>query len=83
MTGLIARKVVQFFKQLDRPAQNLETLSPRERQILEALGEGAAYKEIAETIGLSIHTVRMHIRGIYKKLHVHSRGQAIAKYMRT
>jgi DNA-binding NarL/FixJ family response regulator len=82
MTGLIARKVVQFFKELDRPSPNLETLSPRERQILDALGEGAAYKEIADNLELSIHTVRMHIRGIYKKLHVHSRGQAIAKYMR-
>jgi len=82
MTGAIARKVVQFFKQLGQPARELEALSPREREILERLGEGAAYKEIADTLVLSIDTVRMHIRGIYRKLHVHSRGEAVAKYLR-
>lgn len=82
MTGLIARKVVHFFKQLGQTTQELETLSPREREILERLGEGAAYKEIAEALSLSIDTVRMHIRGIYRKLHVHSRGEAVAKYLR-
>lgn len=82
MTGLIARKVVQFFKQLGQTSQDLEALSPREREILDALGQGAAYKEIAENFGLSIHTIRMHIRGIYRKLHVHSRGEAVAKYLR-
>ena len=82
MSGLIARKVVQFFKQLAQALPELEKLSPREREILELLSEGAAYKEIAGTLGLSIHTIRMHIRGIYRKLHVHSRGEVVAKYMR-
>lgn len=82
MTGLIARKVVQFFKQLGQVPPEVETLSPREREILERLSEGAAYKEIADALGLSIDTVRMHIRGIYRKLHVHSRGEAVAKYLR-
>ena len=48
MTGLIARKVVQYFKRLRRNTSELGTLSPREREILERFGEGAAYKEIAE-----------------------------------
>lgn len=81
MTGLIARKVVQYFKQRSSPSE-LETLSAREREILERLGEGAAYKEIADALRLSIDTVRMHIRGIYRKLHVHSRGEAVAKFLR-
>jgi DNA-binding NarL/FixJ family response regulator len=80
MTGLIARKVVQFFKQLPSIPAGLEGLSPREREILEYLSEGAAYKEIANNVGLSIHTIRMHIRGIYRKLHVHSRGEVVAKF---
>jgi DNA-binding NarL/FixJ family response regulator len=82
MTGLIARKVVQFFGRLGNAVPELEKLSPREREILELLSEGASYKEIAGNLALSIHTIRMHIRGIYRKLHVHSRGEVVAKYMR-
>ena len=82
MTGLIARKVVQFFGRLGNAVPELEKLSPREREILDLLSEGASYKEIAGRLGLSIHTIRMHIRGIYRKLHVHSRGEVVAKYMR-
>ena len=83
MTGLIARKVVQFFKQLGQIPQQLEGLSAREREILGRLSDGASYKEIADELSLSIHTVRMHIRGVYRKLHVHSRGEAVAKYLRS
>ena len=83
MTGLIARKVVHFFNQLSQTKPELEKLSPREREILELLSGGAAYKEIASTLDLSIHTIRMNIRSIYRKLHVHSRGEVVAKYMRS
>lgn len=82
MTGLIARKVVDFFKQQGDTSPDLEKLSPREHEILVRLGEGAAYKQIADNLGLSVDTVRMFIRRIYKKLHVHSRGEAVAKYLR-
>ena len=82
MTGQIARKVVQFFNQRGRMEKEIETLSPREREVLDRLAEGIAYKEIAEVLTLSIDTVRMHIKGIYGKLHVHSRGEAVAKYLR-
>ena len=82
MTGVIARKVVRFFEQMGHSPPELETLSPRESEILNLLGEGAAYKEIADTLSLSISTVRMHICGIYRKLHVHSRGEVVAKYLR-
>ena len=82
MTGVIARKVVRFFEQKGQSPPELEVLSPRESQILKLLGEGAAYKEIADVLSLSISTVRMHICGIYRKLHVHSRGEVVAKYLR-
>jgi len=82
MTGHIARKVVQFFNQRGRMEKEIETLSQREREVLDRLAEGIAYKEIAEVLALSIDTVRMHIKGIYGKLHVHSRGEAVAKYLR-
>jgi DNA-binding NarL/FixJ family response regulator len=82
MSGLIARKVVQYFKQSATTSSELETLSVREREILERLGEGEPYKTIADALRLSIDTVRMHVRGIYRKLHVHSRGEAVAKLLR-
>jgi DNA-binding CsgD family transcriptional regulator len=57
-------------------------LSPREREVLDGLAEGQAYKQIAEKLGVSIHTVRNYIRRIYEKLHVCSCGEAVAKYLR-
>lgn len=82
MTGHIARKVVQYFNQRGTAESDLERLSKREREVLEYLATGTAYKEIADLMTLSIDTVRMHIKGIYGKLHVHSRGEAVAKYLR-
>jgi DNA-binding NarL/FixJ family response regulator len=82
MSTLVARKVVQFFNHLNGTAPDLQRLSPRENEILKLLSRGAAYKEIGDQLSLSIHTVRMHIRGVYSKLHVHSRGEAVAKYLR-
>ena len=50
--------------------------------MLELLAKGAAYKDIAGQLSLSIETIRMNVKRIYSKLHVHSRGEAAAKYMR-
>ena len=82
MTGHIARKVVQYFNQRGSNSKEIEKLSKREHEVLEHLAQGIAYKEIADVLSLSIDTVRMHIKGIYGKLHVHSRGEAVAKYLR-
>lgn len=82
MTGHIARKVVQYFNQRGRNDTELEKLSKREREVLEHLAQGVPYKEIADVLSLSIDTIRIHIKGIYSKLHVHSRGEAVAKYLR-
>jgi DNA-binding NarL/FixJ family response regulator len=82
MTGSIARKVVQFFSRQADTTSETEQLSPREKEILILLSRGMAYKEISEQLSLSIHTVRMHIHGIYGKLQVHSRGEAVARYLK-
>src|SRR5713226_2314107 len=81
MSGHIARKVVQYFNQRGSADKEIEKLSKREREVLEGLAQGIPYKEIADVLALSIDTVRMHIKGIYGKLHVHSRGEAVAKYL--
>jgi DNA-binding NarL/FixJ family response regulator len=81
MTGHIARKVVQFFNQRGGIGTDMEKLSSREREVLEYLARGGSYKEIAGSLSVSIDTVRAHIKGIYGKLHVHSRGEAVARFL--
>ncbi len=79
MSGSIARKVVASFQS---PRPDPETgLSPREREILELLIDGLRYKEIATHLTISIDTVRTHIRHIYHKLHVRSRGELTARLL--
>jgi len=83
MSAPIARKVVQSLQPvLAAPGNEPIGLSPREREVLDGLAEGQAYKQIADKLGVSIHTVRNYIRRIYEKLHVCSRTEAVAKYLR-
>lgn len=78
MSGAIARKVVQFFRQ-HQTAPEVAKLTEREREVLTALGEGQQYKEIADTLSISINTVRKYIKSIYEKLHVNTRNDAVRK----
>ncbi len=80
MSSAIARQVVRHFNQLGDGGAELPRLSPREREVLELLARGAAYKEIADQLALSLETIRMNVKHIYTKLHVHSRGEAVAKF---
>jgi DNA-binding NarL/FixJ family response regulator len=80
MTSYIARKVVQSFQQPLPEKLEDNILSPREWEILRLLARGFAYKEIAETLGISMPTVNTHIHRIYEKLHVRSRGEAVARF---
>lgn len=77
MSAQIARKVVQSFQQGAPPEE--DKLSGREREVLELLAAGLLYKEIAARLQCSLYTVNAHVRGIYEKLQVHSRAQAVAK----
>jgi DNA-binding NarL/FixJ family response regulator len=82
MSAPIARKVVQSFKTVPARGDESVDLSPRERSVLDGLAEGLAYKQIADNLGVSIHTVRNYIRRIYEKLHVCTRTEAVAKFLR-
>jgi len=78
MTSEIARKVVAAFRE-PAPSEAAETLSPRQREILELVANGYANKEIADKLSLSLGTVTWYLNEIYKKLHVQSRVQAVNK----
>src|ERR1700744_4590218 len=82
MSASIARKVVQSFKTTPARGDDSGDLSQRERSVLDGLAEGLAYKQIADQLGVSIHTVRNYIRRIYEKLHVRTRTEAVAKFLR-
>lgn len=78
MSASIARKLVTMFREVNQAAQ-VESLSPRENEILQLLAKGLLYKEIADQTSISISTVRQHIHKIYEKLHVQNRTEAIIK----
>ena len=80
MSPQIARKVVQSFHQ-ERKGES-QKLSPREEQVLSLLSKGYLYKEIASELSISNDTVHNHIRKIYEKLQVHSRTEAVIKFLK-
>ena len=84
MAGNIARKIIQTFQApVPEPAAaEADPLTAREKQVLQLLAEGQLYKEIAETLQVSVPTVCTHIRRIYEKLHVRSRAQAVARFLK-
>lgn len=82
MTPQLARRVVQFFAQTPGGDPHLARLTPGEKEFLDQLAKGYAYKEIADRMNISIDTVRSYVRTVYEKLHVHSRTEAVVKYLR-
>jgi len=82
MTPQLARRVVQFFSVPAASTSPLAGLTPGEREFLDQLANGYAYKEIADRMKISIDTVRSYVRTVYEKLHVHSRTEAVVKYLR-
>ena len=82
MTPQLARRVVQFFSKPAQDSPPLARLAPGEKEFLDQLAKGYAYKEIADRMKISIDTVRSYVRTVYEKLHVHSRTEAVVKYLR-
>lgn len=82
ITPGIAAKVIRFFNQLPKEQINSPSdfdLTGREKQILRLLSNGLAFKMIADECGISLFTVKAHIRKIYEKMQVHSATEAISK----
>lgn len=87
MSSHIARRVVDIFRRdfkgkgKGKGDQDVN-LTDREREVLSGLSEGDSYGAIADTLFISVDTVRYHIRNIYRKLQVHSQSAAVSKAIR-
>lgn len=84
MTPEVARKVLDAFARLDGKlgGESEYKLTARECEILRLMADGLAKKEIADMLGISIHTVSTHIQRVYDKLHVTTNTGAVAKALR-
>jgi len=83
MTPTIANRVLKMVKsQQPSGSKNIFNLTEREKEILSCLVEGMSYKLIAAECSISIDTVNVHIKNIYKKLQVHSKSEAVAKALK-
>lgn len=80
MTSEIARKVIDSFHSTKQPTHPQDRLTPREEEVLQYLAKGYAPKEISAKMDLSYETIRVHLKRVYEKLHVHSRTEAVLKY---
>lgn len=81
MTAEMARRVIRHFQETPQRAPELQQLSPRETEVLQQLAKGFRYKEIEDHLRVSAGTLRTYVAGVYKKLHVHSRTEAVVKYL--
>jgi DNA-binding NarL/FixJ family response regulator len=81
MTPAMARRVVQHFQQAPAPTSDLARLTPRERDVLDQLARGFCYKEVADHLHIGTGTLQTHVHNIYEKLRVHSRTEAVVKYL--
>jgi DNA-binding NarL/FixJ family response regulator len=79
ITPRVARMVLNMFASRAAAPRQDYGLSAREREVLELAVRGLVKKEIADRLDLSYHTVDNHLRSIYTKLQVHTRGGAVAK----
>jgi DNA-binding NarL/FixJ family response regulator len=78
MSSQIARKVIASF-QRKNSIDEVEVLTPKEKEVLKSLAKGLRYKEIADEMNVSMETIRSHARNIYEKLQVQSRTEALNK----
>ena len=83
MNAGVARKTLSFFTNKNimmmAPQSEKFNLTEREKEILQRLIESRSLRSIAESLFISLETVRTHVKHIYKKLHVANRTEAVMK----
>lgn len=82
MSPYIARKVISSFRENeDKKNTAMSILTAREQMVLQHIAKGFLYKEVADTMEISIETVKKHLRSIYSKLQVQNRTEAVIKFL--
>ena len=81
LSSPIASMILQGFAR-HGPVEEFEPLTSREEDVLRQLVQGFIKKEIADNLHISQHTVDMHLRSVYRKLHVRSQTEAVSKALR-
>ena len=81
MSPEIARHVLHQLRRNNGAPPEKINLTPREQEILDQLSKGFRYKEIVVNLGISFGTLHSYISKVYEKLHVHSRTEAVVKYL--
>lgn len=79
LSPAVARKVIQYFQSSVPLQQNEYHLTTKEKELLQCLVQGMSYKMIADAMMISFETVKSHVKNVYKKLHVSSNSEAVAK----
>lgn len=82
MSSQIARLLVRSFQQGDPPKREQDNLTRREAEVLDFISKGYRSKEVADALSISVQTIETHLRNIYTKLHVRSRVEAVARYLK-
>ncbi|MFT7521466.1 MAG: DNA-binding NarL/FixJ family response regulator [Kiritimatiellia bacterium] len=86
LSATVARSVMELVRRFapDSPgtAPTRIHLTGRERDVLRGLVSGGSYKQVADDLGISVHTVRTHIRALYKKLQVQNVAEAVSRAVR-
>lgn len=81
LSGAVAKMILDGFA-IHGPVEKSEALTEREIEVLKCLVKGYSKKEIGEELFISPHTVDMHLRSVYRKLHVRTQTEAVSKAIR-
>lgn len=82
LSSQVAGMILKGFARLGPVDTHVDPLTSREEEVLRYLVKGLIKKEIAEQLGISQHTVDMHLRAVYRKLHVRSQTEAVSTALR-
>jgi len=82
LSSQVASMILKGFSRLGPVGSQTEPLTSREEEVLRCLVKGLIKKEIADVLGISQHTVDMHLRAVYRKLHVRSQTEAVSTALR-
>jgi len=75
-------RMVFPFMNVDAPGtEGMDALTPRERDLLASLADGRTNSQIAHELGISLNTVKFHLKNLYEKLGVNNRAQAVARFL--